>query len=422
MFNIPNGVIFIWTGTNASIPAGWSRVTALDEKYPKGTANATNPNATGGNATHNHSSSAHTHATTAHTHSLSYGGSSGTDVDSGSGTGGARNGHGHSTQNSGAVSSDSIQNSTSTYSSISNNPPYYEVLFIKPQNGDVFGLPDGVVALTDSTTIPQGFTLADGNNSTTNLLGKYLKGASTGGNAGGTGGSTQNIHDLTHTHTTSHTHSSVTTDGANSQNSSTSGTDMASATHTHTVTVTAITPTTSDTPSLTTSETVEPAYTKLIPVQNKTGSETVGVGIIGLWLGLLSNIPRNWVLCDGTNGTVDMRGRHLKMIVSATSEVGNTGGSNTHTHSSQGHTHTLASHNHSASTSSFGSNTRHSGNGAGGVVNHTHSVTVSSVGHTLDSANTTADSSNNEPPYRTVAFIKLMYLTGGGAFLINLLK
>ena len=61
MSSVPNGVIFIWTGTNASIPTGWERVTTLDGRYIKATANAVNPNVTGGNATHTHTSTAHTY-------------------------------------------------------------------------------------------------------------------------------------------------------------------------------------------------------------------------------------------------------------------------------------------------------------------------------------------------------------------------
>ena len=58
--NIKNGIIFIWTGTNASIPTGWSRVTSMDDKYLKGTANGVNPNVDGGATTHTHTSPTHT--------------------------------------------------------------------------------------------------------------------------------------------------------------------------------------------------------------------------------------------------------------------------------------------------------------------------------------------------------------------------
>lgn len=426
MANIPAGVIFVWTGSIANIPSGWVRETSLDTKFPKGTADATNPNTTGGAATHSHTSPAHTHSTTAHTHTLSYTGySGGSNVDSGSGSGAGRNGHTHADHNSGAVASDSVQNSTSTYASFSNNPPYNEVIFITP-SVPKSGIPTNVIGLIDDTGYVNnsgkytGTYFCDGNNSTTDLRNKYIKGASASSEIGASGGSYTNVHNLTHTHTTSHTHSASTSGAPTLQSAATGGNDCTTGSHTHTDTVSAATPTTSDTPSLTTTETVEPAYTKLAPIQNKSSLPVAFRGLIGMWLGTLANIPANYLLCQGTNGT-DMRGRHLKMA-NAISEIGNTGGSNTHTHASQGHTHTLSSHTHTVTTSTAGNDTRHSGNGQGAISSHAHTVSASSVAHTLQSSNTTADSSNNEPEYRTLAFIKLNALEqAGGSFIYNLL-
>src|SRR3990172_4317138 len=64
----PN-VIIIWPGTNASIPAGFSRETSLDDKYPKATADGVDPDVTGGTATHTHTSPAHAHTMISHSHS-----------------------------------------------------------------------------------------------------------------------------------------------------------------------------------------------------------------------------------------------------------------------------------------------------------------------------------------------------------------
>jgi hypothetical protein len=33
-----------------------------------------------------------------------------------------------------------------------------------------------------------------------------------------------------------------------------------------------------------------------------------------MYNGLLNNIPVGWVICDGTNGTPDLRGRFIRMI------------------------------------------------------------------------------------------------------------
>ncbi len=37
-------------------------------------------------------------------------------------------------------------------------------------------------------------------------------------------------------------------------------------------------------------------------------------GIIVAWSGTVANIPTGWALCDGTNGTPDLRGRFLRML------------------------------------------------------------------------------------------------------------
>jgi len=52
-------------------------------------------------------------------------------------------------------------------------------------------------------------------------------------------------------------------------------------------------------------------------------------GIIDQWHGLLANIPKSWVLCDGTNGTPDMRSRFVRGAPAGVNP-GGVGGSDTH--------------------------------------------------------------------------------------------
>jgi microcystin-dependent protein len=65
-------------------------------------------------------------------------------------------------------------------------------------------------------------------------------------------------------------------------------------------------------------------------------------GVIAIWSGAIVNIPIGWVICDGTNGTPDLRN---KFVVGAgsTYAVGATGGSTTHTHTfiTDGHDHDI---------------------------------------------------------------------------------
>jgi hypothetical protein len=414
---IPTGVIFIWAGNHANIPTGWVRETSLDGKYVKGSANGAAPNGTGGSTTHQHTSPAHQHSETSHNHTWTigvhpWGGSS-----SGTGTGIARADHVH-TVTSQSMANGGTDNLAATYASVANDPPYHEIIFIKPVKATTV-LPVGVISLVDDSDFVsdtgkwKGHFNCDGNNSTPNLHNKYLKGAATSGNAGGTGGSVTNVHTLTHTHTpVAHTHSGGT--GAGSlQCDSESGSKGVEPSHTHNwVSGNGTTPI-SGTPDLTTAETVEPAYKKLLAVRNNAGAPFVGM--IALYLGALANIPVGWE-------QIDHYGKFLK-ITTNPAEIGDTGGSNTHTHASQSHGHTGGNHTHA-----IASGLNHSGTNKGSTsgistqetntdVNNTHSHTVSTDAGVFADANTTADSANNEPEYRTLAFIRLKIISRGGILL-----
>lgn len=66
-------------------------------------------------------------------------------------------------------------------------------------------------------------------------------------------------------------------------------------------------------------------------------------GLILIWSGAIVDIPVGWSLCDGSNGTPDLRD---KFIVGAGGSYspGDTGGSATHVHpfTSDGHYHTVS--------------------------------------------------------------------------------
>lgn len=124
MAKVALDVILIWAGTHASIPSGYVRETTLDSKYPKGTADATNPATTGGNATHSHSATAnHSHTEANHVHSITLelttdyaGRPTGADV---------WNQHTHATHDSGAMVGGGLSSVSATYASVSNDPPFH---------------------------------------------------------------------------------------------------------------------------------------------------------------------------------------------------------------------------------------------------------------------------------------------------------
>jgi len=85
----------------------------------------------------------------------------------------------------------------------------------------------------------------------------------------------------------------------------------------------------------------------------------VPVGVITLWSGPVTNIPQGWVLCDGTNGTPDLRGRFI-VGGGGNYTVGATGGRNaisevpSHSHTVSGTTSSGGAHSHTGTTSTYG--------------------------------------------------------------------
>lgn len=66
------------------------------------------------------------------------------------------------------------------------------------------------------------------------------------------------------------------------------------------------------------------------------------VGTIMPWSGAIVDIPSGWFLCDGNNGTPDLRNRFL-VGAGGTYAPGATGGSAGHNHdlTTDGHVHTI---------------------------------------------------------------------------------
>lgn len=148
-------------------------------------------------------------------------------------------------------------------------------------------------------------------------------------------------------------------------------------------------------------------------------------GIIVMWSGTRATIPAGWLLCDGTNGTPDLRNRFV-MGTAMGQDPGATGGANTHTHTGLAHTHTVnppagatgLAGDHTHTTQSTADPFIRAGNDDTGVdwlpsVQHTHSVSSSgSHYHGIDlaafesaSSSPSMDPASSLPPYYAVAFI-----------------
>ncbi len=412
-------IIVPWIGNHASIPAGWSRYTALDGKFPKASG-AESAEATGGATTHTHTSSSHTHAIAAHTHTFTTGARSNHAANRAPTGLLSRKEHTH-TGTSGAASGGTTDGTAVTYAAFSNNPPYYEVIFIKAASTSV---PNDSIILWNQSSAPSNtsFKVTDGTASTVDLNGKYIKSAAAAGNAGGTGGTTTNTHSINHTHTTNtHTHANATTSGSSSiggEDNSAGGNQLRDHTHSSSFSSTAQSINTYSTP-LVTSETVEPSYTSLMAYQNKAGSAQ-NIPINGIAMTIDATLPTGWTLCDGTLGTTDLTDTFVKITTSSGS-IGATGGANTHTHTAQNHTHTsTGGHTHTVTTAQ---STAVGVNGIGGgaeiIETHTHDDSTSaSTNATYAAGSTSAASSSNQPAYVVVKYIQKLTEGAGGAFLM----
>lgn len=137
-------------------------------------------------------------------------------------------------------------------------------------------------------------------------------------------------------------------------------------------------------------------------------------GIVVMWSGSVASIPAGWSLCDGTNGTPDLRGR---FIVGAGGDyaVAATGGAETVTLTAA----QMPVHSHTGTTNSAGEHTHAGGGALAGVFSevgtpaenatlvnsatgsagaHTHTVTTDNAG--------SGDSHENRPPYYALCFIR----------------
>ena len=138
-------------------------------------------------------------------------------------------------------------------------------------------------------------------------------------------------------------------------------------------------------------------------------------GIIVMWSGTINSIPSGWNLCDGTNGTPDLRDRFI-VGVGSTYTVGATGGSSTVTLTSA----QLPSHTHTGSTNNAGNHThtvsapsmnKYYSNAGGYAIQaygsqtyttdtggaHEHTLTINSTGG--------GAAHENRPPYYALAYI-----------------
>ena len=148
-----------------------------------------------------------------------------------------------------------------------------------------------------------------------------------------------------------------------------------------------------------------------------TGSGTTSIAVtvpnqvpqggIIIWSGAANNIPSGWGLCDGTQGTPDLRD---KFVVGAgsTYAVAAAGGATTHTHDTAigaPTTSTAGAHTHTTTATTTGTGTTGTGT-TGTESGHTHAVDVASFTSGAGTAHTHG--------WGTLTFGRQVDFTGAG--------
>ena len=169
-------------------------------------------------------------------------------------------------------------------------------------------------------------------------------------------------------------------------------------------------------------------------VSSGGGGTTIPAGLISLWYGSIGSVPSGWLLCDGSNGTPDLRDRFV-VGAGSTYSVSATGGSAdaivvSHSHtatstssssvSDPGHSHQAMTSGHGTSAAANGFFTTHttpyaangavsfgtsSGTLSNGTDNATTGISVSTSTSTTTQTAGVSGTNANLPPYYALAYI-----------------
>lgn len=429
-------VILPYAGTLAEVAAldrfvlcdGNNGTPDLRDKFVRSLNNLTGtPGVSGGAATHTHTSTAHVHLVNHHTHTYTTDNTCANPDGRRSGDKCPRDCHNHSGTTS-TTSGQTNDTGVFTYGVYSNNPPYYELLYI--MSTDLAEMPAKAIVMRDDATVRTGLTFCNGDSSTPDLRDRYVRGAGAGDEIGATGGSYTHEHSLAHTHTGSHSHTGSISQTVGNRIGTDGDQNQSSSSHSHAVSLTARTDNLAS--STTTAaqlngdgSNIEPAYRHLSYSMNTSGNPMgASKGDIFVWANSVASIPVGFTICDGRDGTPNMLGRFAKQPTVV--GVHTTGGADTHTHPAISHSHSVSntSHSHSGSAAGTPNNTTCSVHNDGyGLYNgHGHGINssnVQTVNVTYANAETSALSSDNIPQNVSVVFIRFEFAPSPSAFIMN---
>lgn len=408
------------------IPTGWTRDLKFDGRFLQGSDNTFMGSANSG-AAHNHTDAGHTHTGDPHTHTFSAASATNDrwyvvppgDPPPPQVFTAAERIHSHASEISNAATI-TYSTDAATINTTDMKPPWVQAIILKPDdiNQDI---PENAVCFGDSATPPTGYSITDGDGGITpDLDGLFVIGAAFMGVGGGTGGS------LTHTHVSpdhdhdphDHLHTATLCGDASDTQKCKLDTPfretLPSCHHLVTLTTQALADVSNTAATVDNYTDSQPDFIKLLGIQNTSGGATTPVGVVVPFVGRYDDLPAGWVLCDGDNGTEDCKNKQLK-ITTTGGEIGDTGGSNTHTHTvaSHGHTHT-GGHTHYTSAATTGHQLVNGGLFVDAIQSpHTfaHSWTVGSTVPTMQNAAITLSTDDGRFNYRTVIWVKYIGVT-----------
>ena len=295
--------------------------------------------------------------------------------------------------------------------------------------------PAGLIAMWSGplNTIPAGWKLMDGTGGTINTTNRFVYSTDSMEAPGATGGNASHNHTyatvpshdhgVTSTTATPHSHDYARPTSAravgwnfvfipwySSLTTAYTSTGANSALHSH-----GVQPTGGTGLYMSEEENFIPPYYEMAFIQKETNDAIIPTGLIVMWAGNIDSIPADWELCNGSNGTPDLRDKFIRGALQG-EDPGTSGGNLTHNH-----TYTdIPTHSHSIATggdshihdNARGTNTdisylilaptaysSTSGNTNYASVPHTHDISDVGV------ENSTTQDTDNLPPYFKVAFI-----------------
>ena len=263
------------------------------------------------------------------------------------------------------------------------------------------------------SNIPTGWVLCDGNNGSPNLANKFVRGAysKTTRPAGTTGGGGAHGHTIgsgggAHSHYLNYAGSHQHSYSAGSDLGAGANYDMHGAEHSHPSPYGGSTH--SHDNAAGTTEASPPFYT-LAYIMATSGGVVPNSpqNTIILWTGSEDDVPDGWGICDGQSGRPDLRDKFLLGYKSGTNNVGDTGGSDAHSHSlvddgEHGHTSDSDSqsfsHTHTATSGGYLADGDYALSTEG--PSHSHDGLGNAGGHNHDIGN-----GSTLPAYYTLAYI-----------------